>query len=107
MLNVSMYLTYTLLERSMPRIHLIVSEPDRTRYAAAARRDGLTLSAWLRAAASDRLDRRAQTEPFRTEDDVWRFFADRDAEAACGAEPDWEQHLDVMRRSRGRGAART
>ena len=35
----------------MSRIHLVVSEPDRARYAAAARREGLSLSAWLRAAA--------------------------------------------------------
>lgn len=91
----------------MPRIHLVVSEPDRTRYAAAARREGLTLSAWLRAAAAERLDRRAGAEPFRTEDDVWRFFVDRDAETACGTEPDWEQHLDVIQTSRSRGAAGT
>lgn len=91
----------------MPRIHLVVSEPDRTRYAAAARREGLSLSAWLRAAAADRLDDRAGAEPFRTEDDVWRFFADRDAEMECGPEPDWEQHLDVIRASRSRGAAGT
>lgn len=89
----------------MPRIHLVVSEPNRTRYAAAARREGLTLSAWLRAAAAERLDRRARAEAFRTEDDVWRFFADRDAEMGCGTEPDWEQHLDVIRASRGRGTA--
>ena len=91
----------------MPRIHLIVSEPDRTRYAAAARREGLTVSAWLRAAAADRLDRFASSEPFRTDDDVWRFFADRDAGVGCGTEPDWEQHLDVIRASRGRGAPGT
>ena len=91
----------------MPRIHLVVSEPDRTRYAAAARREGLTLSAWLRAAAADRLDRRAGAEPFRTGDDVWRFFKDRDAETECGPEPDWEQHLEVMRASRSLGAAGT
>ena len=91
----------------MARIHLIVSEPDRTRYAAAAHREGLTLSAWLRAAAADRLDGRADAEPFRGEDDVWRFFADRDAEMECGTEPDWEQHLAVIRASRNRGAAGT
>ena len=91
----------------MARIHLIVSEPDRTRYAAAARREGLTLSAWLRAAAADRLDLRTDAEPFRGEDDVWRFFADRDAEMECGTEPDWEQHLAVIRASRGRGATGT
>ncbi len=89
----------------MPRIHLVVSEPDRTRYAAAAHQEGLTLSAWLRAAAGDRLDRRARAEPFRTADDVWRFFADRDAEMGSGAEPDWERHLEVIRASRSRGAA--
>ncbi len=91
----------------MPRIHLVVSEPDRTRYAAAASREGLTLSAWLRAAAADRLDRRAGAEPFRTEDDVWRFFAERDAETECGTEPEWQQHLAVIRASRSRGASGT
>lgn len=91
----------------MPRIHLVVSEPDRTRYAAAAHREGLTLSAWLRAAAANRLNRRAGNEPFRTEDGVWQFFADRDAETACGTEPDWEQRLDVLGASRSRGAAGT
>jgi len=91
----------------MPRIHLIVSEPSRTRYAAAARREGLTLSAWLRAAAADRLDRLEGAEPFRTEDDVWRFFADHDAESGHGTEPDWEQHLDVINASRGRGTTGT
>lgn len=91
----------------MPQIHLIVSEPDHTRYAAAARREGLTLSAWLRAAAADRLDRRAGAEPFRTEDDVWRFFAEHDAETGFGTEPDWEQHLDVMHASWSRSAAKT
>ena len=91
----------------MARIHLIVSEPDRTRYAAAARREGLSLSAWLRAAAADRLADDAGAEPFRTEDDVWGFFVDRDAEMGCGPEPDWEQHLDVIRASRSRGTAGT
>lgn len=57
--------------------------------------------------AADRLDDRAGTEPFRTEDDVWRFFADRDAEMDDGPEPDWEQHLDVVRGSRSRGAGGT
>ena len=91
----------------MARNHLVVSEPDRTRYAAAARREGLTLSAWLRAAAADRLDDHAGADPFRTEDDVWRFFADRDAETECGTEADWEQHLAVIRASRSQGAAGT
>lgn len=86
----------------MPRIHLMVSKLDHTRYAAAARREGLSISAWLRAAAADRLDRRAGAESFRTEDDVWRFFADRDAEMRRGTEPDWEQQLDVIHASRSR-----
>ena len=87
----------------MPRLHLIVSEPDRRRYAAAARREGLSLSAWLRAAATERLERHEPAERFRTEKDVWRFFADRDAEMGCGSEPDWTQHLDAIRASRSQG----
>ncbi len=91
----------------MPRIHLIVSEPDRTRYAAAARDEGLTLSAWLRSAATDRLRSHERADAFRTENDLWRFFADRDAEVAAGPEPDWERHLEVINASRNRGATGT
>ncbi len=91
----------------MPRIHLIVSEPDRTRYASAARQEGLTLSSWLRSAAADRLDRLATANSFCTEDDLWAFFANLDADVSAGSEPDWEQHLDVIDASRNRGTSGT
>ena len=86
-------------------MHLVDSERDRTRYTAAARRKGLTQSAWLRAATTDRLDRRVGAEPFRAEDNVWWFCANRDARTACDTEPDWEQHLGVIQVSRGRAIA--
>ncbi len=91
----------------MPRIYLVVSELDHTRYAAAARRAGLSMSAWLRAAAADRLDRGPGNEPFRAEDDVWRFFADRDVKMGRSTEPDWEEHLAAMRASWSRGTTGT
>lgn len=65
----------------------------------------MSLSAWLRTAANERLDRRSRTEWFESGSDVERFFAACDAREGPGIEPDWEQHLAVIRESRGRGGA--
>ena len=65
----------------------------------------MSLSAWLRAAANERLDRRSPAERFESRSDVERFFASCDEREGSGPEPDWERHLAVIRESRGRGAA--
>ena len=44
-------------------------------------------------------------ERFGSRSDVERFFASCDERHGSGPEPDWEQHLAVIRGSRGRGAA--
>ena len=65
----------------------------------------MSLSAWLRTAARERLERRSPTERFESRSDVERFFSACDAREGSGIEPDWEQHLAVIRESRSRGAA--
>ncbi len=80
------------------RIHLIIDERERDAFRARAAAEGLTLSAWLREAARDRLERERPME-IRTVVELDRFFAER-ARAEAGAEPDWAQHLAVMDRSR-------
>ena len=89
----------------MARVQLLIPDEDHARFTHQARTEGMSLSAWLRTAASERLDRRSPTERFESRSDVERFFAACDAREGSGIEPDWEQHLPVIRESRGRGAA--
>ena len=89
----------------MARVQLLIPDEDHARFADQARTEGMSLSAWLRAAARERLDRRSPAERFESRSDVERFFASCDAREGPGPEPDWEQHLAVIRQSRDRGAA--
>ena len=89
----------------MARVQLLISDEDHARFAHQARTEGVSLSAWLRAAASERLDRRWPPGRFESRADVERFFAECDAREGPGVEPDWEQHLEVITESRHRGAA--
>ena len=89
----------------MARVQLLIPDEDHARFTHQARTDGMSLSAWLRAAASERLDRKSPAERFESSADVQRFFAACDAQEGAGTEPDWEQHLAVIGESRSRGAA--
>ena len=80
------------------RIHLVIDERERDAFRACAAAEGLTLSAWLREAARERLERERPME-IKTIADLDRFFAER-AGAETGMEPEWAQHLEVMGRSR-------
>ena len=42
----------------MARVQLVIPDADKDRYILQARREGLTLSAWLREAARERLEKR-------------------------------------------------
>jgi hypothetical protein len=84
------------------RIHLVIDERERDAFRAQATADGLSLSEWLRLAARERLERQRPLG-ITTVTDLDRFFASR-ADIESGAtEPDWEQHLEIMRRSRTTG----
>ena len=87
----------------MARVHLLIPDEEHARFAHQARAEGMSLSAWLRAAAGERLDRRSSTERFASRSDVERFFASCDAREGADPEPDWEQHIAVIGASRGRG----
>ena len=89
----------------MARVQLLIPDEDHARFTHQARREGMSLSAWLRAAAGERLDRHSPAECFESRSDAERFFAACDAREGPGVEPDWKQHLAVIRESRGRGAA--
>ena len=90
----------------MARVQLVMPDDDRDSFARQARREGMSLSAWLRAAARERLERRQRVRQFESPEDVEEFFRSCAALEGPETEPDWSEHLRVMSESRGRGAAR-
>ncbi len=87
----------------MARVQLIVPDEDKERFVRQAQREGMTFSAWLRAAAHARLEERRGL--FSSAEDVWEFFRQCDA-AADGPErePDWAEHLATLDAARRSGA---
>lgn len=92
----------------MARVQLVIPDDDRVRFLRQARLEGLTFSAWLRAAAQERLERMQPKSRFRAQEDLAAFFAACDAAEDAGEmEPDWEQHKQAIGRSRRRGLPET
>lgn len=80
----------------MARVPLVIPGEDRNRFVHQARREGLTLSAWLGSAACERLDRRQRTAPFSSCAEMEDFFRACDALDGPASEPDWIEHLSVI-----------
>ena len=74
------------------RVQLIIPDDDRDRFVRQARREGLTFSAWLRAAAHERLEAQPRARRFQSQEDLQRFFEECDAREGPGMEPDWDEH---------------
>ncbi len=91
----------------MARVQLVIPDEDRDRFVHQARREGMTLSAWLRAAARQRFEQQQRYEPFEAPADLERFFSECDALEGPDPEPDWDKHLDVINESRRHGASTT
>lgn len=91
----------------MARVQFVVPDEERDLFVRQARKEGMTLSAWLRTAAHQRLREQERGRPFESQADVEEFFRDCDALEGPAREPDWEEHLTVIEESRGRGASRT
>lgn len=91
----------------MARVQLVIPDDDRTRFVHQARREGLSLSAWLRAAAHERLARQSPPERFSSGADLDSFFGDCDALEGPEREPGWDQHREVINQSRRHGATDT
>ena len=85
----------------MARVQLIIPDEERDRFVRQARREGMTLGAWLRAAACARLEEKKPR--FSSEEDLWRFFRRCDARRGIGTEPDWEEHKRNIEASRLQG----
>ena len=91
----------------MARVQLVIPDEDRDRFVHQARREGMTLSAWLRTAARERLEARQRVKRFESPEDVEEFFRWCDSLDGPEREPDWSEHLRVISESRTRGLAPT
>ncbi len=91
----------------MARVQLVVPDADRDRFVDQARREGMSLSAWIRAAARERLETRQRVKLFESPDDVKEFFRYCASLDGPETEPDWSEHLRVMNESRGTGVTGT
>lgn len=89
----------------MARVQLVMSDEDHDRYVRQARLEGMSLNAWLRAAAREHLEKSKAVRRFESTAEVLEFFATCAAHEGAGTEPDWNEHLRVMQESRGQGAA--
>ena len=91
----------------MARVQLVMADDDRDRFVHQARQEGMSLSAWMRAAARERLETRQSVRLFESPEEVKEFFRSCAALEGPETEPDWSEHLRVMSESRARGAAVT
>lgn len=91
----------------MARVQLVIPDEDRDRFVHQARKEGMTLSAWLRTAARERLQERQRGKPFQSPEDLEEFFRACDSIEGPEKEPDWDRHLDLINQSRRRGASGT
>lgn len=90
----------------MAKIQLVIPDEDHDRFVRQARREGMTLTAWLRTAAYERLAEQ-QRQPFESLADLEEFFRACDALEGPGREPNWRQHGAVIDDSRRRGVSST
>ena len=80
-------------------------DEDRQKFVDQARREGMSLSAWLRAAARERLEARRNVKLFESPEDVEEFFRSCATLDGPETEPDWSDHLRVINKSREQGIA--
>ena len=86
----------------MARVQLVIPDEDRDRFVRQARREGMTLSEWLRVAALQRLEDHQRSHPFESPADLEEFFRTCNELEDPEREPDWQDHLTVIDKSRKR-----
>lgn len=84
----------------MARVQLVMPEADRAEFLAQARREGMSFSAWMRAAARQRLEERRRTHPYPTEEELERFFGECAAKNAAVPQLDWDEYNRILNETR-------
>lgn len=87
----------------MARIHFVLPESDKVRYASQAARENKSLGEWMRQAAEARLRASTSQERFRSAAELRSFLAGCHARAGPGREPDWEETKQLILESKVEG----
>lgn len=85
---------------------MLLSREEKVRLQEQAGRDGSSLSGWVRTAAIEKLDATRGRTRFADAKQLAAFFK-KTRGRERGREPDWEQHVEVIDRSRSSGGSRT
>lgn len=88
------------------RVQVILDEQERALFQHHAASEGLSLSSWLRKAGLEKAAQARERKGIRSAEELQAFFRACDAREQ-GQEPDWEQHLEVIERSRRSGESGT
>jgi hypothetical protein len=87
------------------RIQVVLDKEERERFRRRAATSGVSLSAWLREAGRQRLAAEDAKRRMTAAELAAFFTACDDREE--GREPSWDEHLEVIERSRARGRSET
>ena len=91
----------------MAEVRISLGDDEFERFHEQAQREGITLGEWLRAAAVKRLEDTQRADHFNSTIKVGAFFEGCDALKRPESEPDWEDHVKVIERSRAGGVSDT
>ena len=87
----------------MVRVQLVMPDADREEFLAQARREGMSFSAWIRAAARQRVEEKRKTHTYPTEEWLERFFAECAEKSASEPQLDWEEYKRILNEDTLRG----
>ena len=85
------------------RIQVILDEKEAARIRSQAQKESKSMSAWLREAGLDRLERSREKTRLDTPEDLEQFFARCDERNEPGEEPDWEEYKALIEDGYRRG----
>ncbi len=85
------------------RVQVILEEDEKAQLQRQARYEGMSLSAWLREAALERMADRRRRSAINSVAALGELFDACDAREH-GTEPEWSEHLAVIARSIASGA---
>jgi len=86
------------------RIQVVLDENERELFRQQAKKDGMSLSAWMKKAAREKSEGKGREEKIDSAEELDAFFSACDVQEK-GMEPDWNDHRKVIEKSISAGKA--
>lgn len=84
------------------RIQVVVDQEERELFGRQAKKEGISLSAWLRKAGHEKVASSETPRHITSIKELRQFFRECDAREK-GKEPDWKEHLEMLEESHRSG----